>query len=155
MGYGTQKSVSYEVQPTTDQQHSGKISPKSNSKLKFWKISDFGGFQLPEVREKRVKNCQICIFSFHHVAKHIEGWLKNFTLFLFYSQIWLNLPRDDCQSFYSFQWMIATLATNKNSFKKNNWWPRPCKKELGRYKNVSNRICDITGELSSNGMLPH
>jgi len=43
-------------------------------------------------------------------------WLKICTLFLVYSQIWLNLPKNDCHFFYIFQWMIATLATNKNSW---------------------------------------
>jgi hypothetical protein len=56
------------------------------------------------------------IFSFHCVAKHIEGRFNIFTLFLIYSQIWLNLPKDDRDFFfYIFLWMIATLATNKNS----------------------------------------
>jgi hypothetical protein len=36
--------------------------------------------------------------------------------FWVYSQIWLNLPTDDDSNF----WMIATLATNKNSPKKRN-----------------------------------
>jgi hypothetical protein len=37
---------------------------------------------------------------------------------LVYSQIWLNLPTDDCHFFYVFLWMIATLAMNKNSLEK-------------------------------------
>jgi hypothetical protein len=70
----------------------GEISPKRE----IQKRSDFGGFQSPEVRKFRNKkgnNFQIHIlFSFHCVAK---GWFKICTSFLVYSQIWINLPRDD------------------------------------------------------------
>jgi hypothetical protein len=47
-----------------------------------------------------------------------------FILFLgLYSQIWLNLPRDDDSNFfYIFPWMIATLATNKNFPEKPKQW---------------------------------
>ncbi len=41
-------------------------------------------------------------------------------LFLVYSQIWLNLPREDCHFSYIFLWMIITLATNLKKFKKKN-----------------------------------
>jgi hypothetical protein len=34
-----------------------------------------------------------------------------------YSHIWLNLAKDDHHFFYNILWMIATLATNENSFK--------------------------------------
>jgi hypothetical protein len=27
---------------------------------------------------------------------------------------WLNLPRDNCQIFYIFLWMIANLVSNQN-----------------------------------------
>ncbi len=59
------------------------------------------------------KNHQIHIFGVHCVAKHTKGWLINFILFLAYSHIWLNLPRDDCHFFYIFQCMVTTLATKK------------------------------------------
>jgi hypothetical protein len=61
-------------------------------KFEIRKPSDFGVLQSPEVRIART-----C------------------------SQIWLNLFRDDRHFFYFFLWMIATLATNKKSFKKKNW----------------------------------
>ncbi len=60
---------------------------------------DLWGFQLPEVRKEKSKNCQIHICGFHCVAKHIIRWLKICTLFLVYSQIWLNLHTDDCHFF--------------------------------------------------------
>ncbi len=37
-----------------------------------------------------------------------------------YSQIWLNLPKDDCHFFYIFLRMMTTLATKKNSFDNKN-----------------------------------
>jgi hypothetical protein len=45
--------------------------------------------------------------------------------FLVYSQIWLNIIRDDRHFFHivspnNYGW-IATLATNKNSEKKKHW----------------------------------
>jgi hypothetical protein len=40
--------------------------------------------------------------------------------YLVYSQIWLNLHKDDDHFFYIFLWMIATLATNKNALKTTN-----------------------------------
>jgi hypothetical protein len=39
---------------------------------------------------------------------------------LVYSQIWLKLLWDDRQIFNIFLWIIASLATNKNSKKKKN-----------------------------------
>jgi hypothetical protein len=60
---------------------------------------DLWGFQLPEVRKEKNKNCQIHICGFHCVAKHIIRWLNICTLFLVYSQIWLNLHTDDCHFF--------------------------------------------------------
>jgi hypothetical protein len=64
--------------------------------------------------------------------------IKWFVLNLFkvYSgAIWLNLlPRDDCRFFfYIFLWMIATLATNKNSLKNNT----------GRDKALVHKSCAI------------
>jgi len=89
----------------------GKISPKrnfQNSKKK--KKSDFGGFQSPENRKLNVKNHQIFTLGFHCVTKNIERLLKIFILFLFYSQIWLNLTKHDHHFFYMFIWMIATFG---------------------------------------------
>jgi hypothetical protein len=37
------------------------------------------------------------------------------TSYLNYSQIWLNLLRDDHHCFYTFLWMLVTLAPNKRS----------------------------------------
>jgi hypothetical protein len=42
-------------------------------KLKIRNLIDFGGFQLPEVREKTSKIHQISILGFQFVAKNIEG----------------------------------------------------------------------------------
>jgi hypothetical protein len=41
--------------------------------------------------------------------------IKTCSLYLINIQIWRNLPRDDRHFFYIFPWMIATLATIKNS----------------------------------------
>jgi hypothetical protein len=69
-------------------------------------------------KKKKSKNRQIHICGFHCAAKHIEGWLKICTLFQVCSQIWLNLPKDDHQFFYIFQWVAATLARNTNLWQK-------------------------------------
>jgi hypothetical protein len=61
---------------------------KVNSKIPK-KKGVFGGFQLPEVRgEKKVK--LMCDFI-------VKPNILNYISFLFYSQIWLNLPKDDHQ----------------------------------------------------------
>ncbi len=65
--------------------------------------------------EKKGKNHQIHMIGFHCVARNIEGSLKICALFLVYSQIWLNLLRDDSHFFCIFLWMVTTLATNQNS----------------------------------------
>jgi len=39
------------------------------------------------------ENCQICIFAFYCVAKHIEGLLKNHVICRL---IWLDLHSDEC-----------------------------------------------------------
>jgi hypothetical protein len=46
---------------------------------------------------KNSRNCQICIHNFFsvHIAKYIEGKLKICISNLVYSQIWLNLLKDD------------------------------------------------------------
>ncbi len=70
-------------------------------------------FQSAKVREKISKNHQIFIFGFQCVTKNIEGWLKFHTSNTVYSQIWLNIPRDDRQFFYIF--LILTLSKSKKS----------------------------------------
>jgi hypothetical protein len=45
---------------------------------------------------QKKNNHQISTVSFNEVARSIEGLLKIFASHLVYSQIWLNLPRDDC-----------------------------------------------------------
>jgi len=78
-------------------------------------------FSVPKgEREKKWKNCQIHTCGFHCIAKHKEGSLKLCALLVVCSQIWLNL-RKAIATFYTsskFQWMIATLATNRNGPKK-------------------------------------
>jgi hypothetical protein len=61
----------------------------------YWRVS-------PELRGKNSKNHEISIFDFQCVSMNVEGWLKDFTPHLVYSQIWLNLPRDDPHFSYTF-----------------------------------------------------
>ncbi len=54
--------------------------------VKIQKSSDFGGFQSPQVKQKKkVKNHQIPMFDCQCVAKIIKGWLNIFTSYLVYS----------------------------------------------------------------------
>jgi len=62
----------------------------------YWRVL------IARIEEKNSKNHQISIFDFQCVSMNIEGWLKDFTPHLVYSQIWLNLPRDDPHFFYTF-----------------------------------------------------
>jgi len=71
-----------------------KLETKELKKKWFWR------FSVSRCARKKRENQHIHIFNFYCVAKNIEGWLKICTLFLVYSQIWLNLPRDDCHFFY-------------------------------------------------------
>ncbi len=88
-------------------------------KFKFKKKSDFKGFQSSDVRKEEEKIERFLDLVVHFVAKNIERWLQSCTLFLVYSQIWLNLPRDDCHFFYIFfLWRTGTLATDKKHLKK-------------------------------------
>jgi hypothetical protein len=51
----------------------------------------------------------------------VKGWLNVFTIFTVYSQIWLNLPRDDCHFFYIFnEWSPHLLQTEIPKIK---YWP--------------------------------
>jgi hypothetical protein len=74
------------------------------------------------------------------------------TLFLVYSQMWLNFCRDDHHFFHIFLWMIVILATNKNSRKKkkkkNNGqgsFLENSKKTLSHFKERSFEIAKILG----------
>jgi hypothetical protein len=71
------------------------------------------GFSVAVSDGKQMTIARFVYLAFHCVTKNRKRWLNSFTLFLVYSQIWLNLLKDDCHFFYVFQWMIATLATNK------------------------------------------
>jgi hypothetical protein len=75
------------------------VMPHSWGHLHIYAVI-YWGFQLPEVRKEKSKNCQIHICGFHCVAKHIIRWLKICSLFLVYSQIWLNLYTDLIVTFF-------------------------------------------------------
>jgi hypothetical protein len=98
-------------------------------------------FSVPKSeREKKWKNCQIHTCGFHCIAKHKEGSLKLCALLVLCSQIWLNLRRA-IATFYTsskFQWMIATLATNRNA---------PQKKNTGEYSPLDFRATYVTAEV--------
>jgi hypothetical protein len=77
-----------------------------NMKLKwFWKVS------ITKTEGKKGKNCLFLIVCFECVAININGWLKILYSYLVYSQIWLNLLKDDHHVFYIVLCMIATWAT--------------------------------------------
>ncbi len=61
------------------------------------------------------KKVKITRFGFQCVAKHREEWLKICTLFLFYSQIWLNLHMYDSH-------FILTFFTSSLKIP----WKKPC-----------------------------
>jgi len=83
-----------------------------NWKLKIWpKKSEFEGFAV----------ARFVYLGFHCVARHIEWWFKICHLFLGFSQIWLNLPRNDPHFFNIWQWMIAILGYKQKTPKKNTW----------------------------------
>jgi len=70
-----------------------KFWPKRFFKLcKIQKISDFGGFQSPEVRGESNKNRQSSIFEFQFTAKSREKLLINIWFMVIF---WLHLPKDD------------------------------------------------------------
>jgi hypothetical protein len=52
------------------------------------------------------------------VAKHLEGWFKIHISCLVYSQIWQNLPKDHCQIFYIFFWIVTTSAPKRKFLQK-------------------------------------
>jgi hypothetical protein len=84
-------------------------------------LSDFGGFQSPEVRGKDVKTFQISMIGFQCVAKIAkDSFFKCISCLIYNSQIWLNLLSEDRHFFYIFLWTIATLAPQKKlKIKKN------------------------------------
>jgi hypothetical protein len=51
---------------------------------------------------------QISIFGFRCVAMNTKGWLKICASYMVYTQIWLNLFKDDSHFFNIFLCMIAT-----------------------------------------------
>jgi hypothetical protein len=61
-------------------------------------------------KKKISKKIQVFILGFSVGSQNIEGQLKICSSYLIYSQIWLNFPRDACQFFYTFLWMIATFG---------------------------------------------
>ncbi len=65
-----------------------------------------------------IKITRFVYLVFCCVAKNIDLDYEICALFIDYSQIWLNLFRDNCHFFYMFLWMIATLAAKKMSLKK-------------------------------------
>ncbi len=91
------------------------ISPKReilNSTMKwFWR------FLIARSEQTNNISWQISMVGFDCVAKNIEGWFFDKTSYLVYSQICLNLPKDDCHFLYIFQWMRVPWARNKSSWK--------------------------------------
>ncbi len=76
-----------------------KFCQKEKLKIKILSKSSFGGFSRQKWgKEKKKKNHHILIFGSHCLAKK-KLLLKICTLFLVYSQIWLNIPFDDCHFF--------------------------------------------------------
>jgi len=66
-------------------------------------------FSRQKKKKKKTRQKRILDFSIEQ-AKNIEGWLKIYTLFLVYSQIWLSLPKDDRHFF-----LQTKLPLNKNT----------------------------------------
>jgi hypothetical protein len=74
--------------------------------------------------------------------------IKTCSLYLINIQIWRNLPGDDRHFFYVFPWMIATLATNKNSLKINTR-VRKKKEEVKEKREVESEPTQHWLQLSS------
>jgi hypothetical protein len=88
-----------------------KFRRKEKIKLEVWKWTDFRGFSI--ARKEGKNTTRFFILLFQCVNKNIEGWLKFCALHMVYSQIWLNLPWNDCHFFYIFLiCMSPTLAKN-------------------------------------------
>jgi hypothetical protein len=87
---------------------------KFRPKEKISKMNWFWRFLMARSEKKKIR--QISIFGYQIASKSKEGWLLSVcTSYLRCSHIWLNLLRDACHFFFIFQWMIAILATIKNS----------------------------------------
>jgi hypothetical protein len=87
------------------------LAKKWNLNFKFQSRSDFQSFQLP-----KVENCKISCIWFSLCSQKYKRMIKDlYFIFLVDSQIWLNLHKDHHHISYIFLWMVATLATNKNS----------------------------------------
>ncbi len=72
----------------------------------------------------KVFSRQVCIFGFSLCSQTHRMMIQDLSFISGFSQIWLNLPRNDPHLFSILQWMIAILATNKKTPKKKhlNWW---------------------------------
>jgi hypothetical protein len=85
------------------------------------------GFNNSQNWEKnRKQNSQISIFSLQSVAINIEGWLKIFSSYLVYSQIWLNLPRHMTTIFFPPTSSIGVFfykhISNRIHFRYGHFW---------------------------------
>ncbi len=90
----------------------GEILPKSEMRNEKYEIEVIlEGFHHQKWGKKKGKNCLFLIVCFECVAININGGLKILYSCLVYSQIWLNLFKDDHQVFYIVLCMIATWAT--------------------------------------------
>jgi hypothetical protein len=68
---------------------------RQKAKFKIQRTKWFWRFSVAYNEEKkRLKISRFNYFGFHYVANNIEGWLKSFTIFLIYSQIWLTVHKD-------------------------------------------------------------
>jgi hypothetical protein len=108
------------------------------------------------VRKKSGKSCQIHTLGFHCVAKkrRKEGWWKIYNLFIVYSQIWLNLPRDDRHFSYNFLWWLPLWLQTKISKKKISGyvWDTKFQQEIIciSYQNIWKRVLKLCNDRVSN-----
>ncbi len=89
----------------------GEISPENE--INYFLNKDwFWRFSVPKSEKKKEwksTNLHIWVFICSQKSKRRMNF---FTFFLVYSQVWLNLPRDD----HHFLWIKATLATKQCFF---------------------------------------
>ncbi len=98
------------------------FAEKRKLKLKVWKWTDFRGFSI--ARKEGENSIRFLFYFFQCVTQNIDGWLIFSAWHMVYSQIWLNLPWNDCHFFYIFLiCMIPTLAKNQKFLKKYHWAP--------------------------------
>jgi hypothetical protein len=76
-----------------------------NKNSKFKKESGFGGFQLPEVRGKKVEIVRL-MYVFSLCSQTYRRMIKD----LVYSQIWLNLARDNYHFSYKQKFFKKNTA---------------------------------------------